>query len=443
MSKANNRAVHGEDGSDDGEAQVRELLHDSFAPWEKSRQAVYHAKNGRQAFTDINRHDDGARMYKDFGLRPFWKALEDEQRRVERGETSQVLAYPETYLNSILHLNDAEKAALEQNDLGIFEDAPRPRKKVMEFMARHPEYLKVIEDGGKDIHGHAKPGRGKTSFMNMIGVVRNAEINNDTVLWMLTLDELEALPVAPWMTIMKPAGVDVAVEAKPTDYRLPDVEIDLTDVFRDVVEYTDPRDLLEKVVPGGIYGVLPDPKFRQCEELVRATYQSAWEADDPTEVTPLRDFIHAVLEVRAKHDIFLHPTTLIVDEFGDLVPENPEDNHHDEKAKVKEWPARYGKLRKKNGSLFAMSHSLGEPDHRVLEKERWFATFPRTPVPSSSRSGLGDVALPKGKPKHIDVGTCFVWDSVNYVEVSWPNPYRRYDWHGEINIRYPGMEAAL
>jgi hypothetical protein len=79
----------------------------------------------------------------------------------------------------------------------------------------------------------------------------------------------------------------------------------------------------------------------------------------------------------------------------------------------------------------------------VLEKERWFATFPRTPVPSASRAGLGDVALPSGKPKYLSIGSCYVWDSVNYVEVSWPNPYRRYDWHGEINIRYPGMEAAL
>lgn len=426
-----------------GRQKVLDILRRSFDSHDTSRQAVYHAKNGRKPFAEINRHEDGEYLYQRFGMKPFWKALRAEERAQERGVRSEILSFPETYLNAVVHLNDAEKAALEENDFDFFEDTTKTRQKVLEFLAEHPGILSVIEDGGKDIHGHSRPGRGKTSFMNVIGAVQNIEINNDTVLWMLTLDELEALPLAPVMTILKPAGVEVTATAKPTKYTLPNVEIPLDLVFRDVIEYEDPEDLFEKVVPGGIYGVLPDPHFRRCEELVRATYRSAWEEEEAAKVTPLRDFIHAVLEVRAKRDVFLHPTTLIVDEFGDLVPENPEDNHHDEKEKVKEWPKRYGKLRKKNGSLFAVSHTLNEPDSRVLAKERWFATFPRTPVPSSSRAGLGDVPLPKNKPKHIDVGTAYVWDSVNYVEVSWPNPYRAYEWHGEIDIRYPEMEAQL
>ncbi|MBP1985938.1 hypothetical protein [Halolamina salifodinae] len=425
----------------DGEKIVREMLANDFEPHLTSRQAKYHEKNGRQAFETINRHDDGANMFREFGMTPFWKALRREQRALERGEQSPVLQYPETYLNALVHVNDAEKAALEANDMRMFEDTSQTRRKTMEFLAEHPEYHSVLEDGGKDVHGHAKPGRGKSSFLNVVGTVRNAEINNDTIIWALTLDELEVLPLAPWMTILAPAGVDINAVAKPTAYQLPDVEIDLEDIFRDVVRYTDPIDIFEKVVPGGIYGVLPDPHFRLCEELVNATYISGPEADEPNEITPLRDYAHALLEVRAKRDVFLHRTTLIVDEFGDLVPENPEDNEHDEKDKVNEWPKRYGKLRKKDGSMFAMSHSLSEPTHKVLEKERWFATMPRTPVPSSSRAGLGDVALPSGKPKFLDVGSCFIWDSVNYVEVSWPNPYRRYDFQGQVDISYSGVEV--
>lgn len=437
----------------DGEQRVKQLLRESFEPHTSSRQAVYHAKNGRVPFSEIDRHDDGEQIFRGFErgledgrsktLEPFWKLLESQQRALDRDEPAQVLEFPQTFLNALVHLNDAEKQALEQNDLAMFEDAPRTRRKVLEFLAQHPEYLSVIEDGGKEIHSHAKPGRGKSSFMNMVLGVRNAEINHETVLYALTLDELEILPLAPWTTILKPAGTEVRVTAKPTDYRLPEVEIGLDDVFRDVIEYTDPIDVFEQVVPGGIYGVLPDPEFRQCEEIVNATYLSAWEAEEPTEVTPLRDFTHALLEVRAKHDVYLHPTTLVVDEFGDVVPQNPEDNHHDEHTKVKEWPRRFGKGRKKNLSLGVASHTLDETDSGVLSKERWFATFPRTPVPSSSRSGLGNVPVPRDKPRHMDLGECVVWDSVNYVEISWPNPYRRYDWHGEIVIDYPGMEAAL
>lgn len=435
----------GKQTHDDKEAEVRRLLRESFEPWEKSRQAVYYDRGQRPEFIEMDRHDDGGRVYQDFGMKPFHKLLKREQRRLEREGRAQVLEYPSTYLNALVHLNDMEKNLLERNDLSApeIQNAPRTRRKVLEFLAENPEYLRVQEDGGTDFHLHSKPGRGKTSFLNMVGVVRNLEINWDTVLWILTLDELEILPLAPWTTILKPAGVEVKVTAKPSQYWLPDVEVALDDVFRDVVEYTDPVDLFEKVVPGGFYGVLPDPRFRKCEKLVRANYTSAWEAEKPSEVTPLRDFTHAVLEVRAREDVFLHQTTLIKDELGDLLPSNPENNEHDEKTKVKEWPKRYGKARKKNCSFVGASHNLFEIDEDVIRKERWFVQMPKSPVPSSSRAGLGDVPHTKRQVKGLDIGQALVWDSENYVEIGWPNPYRRYDWHGEIDIQYPGMEAQL
>lgn len=433
-------------GDSDDERAVRETLAESFEPITSSKQAKFYEKNG-QSFEAIRNHYDGAHFFREFETNdgktpsPFYKALHAEQRALRNGHVSQILTYPDTYLNAVLHLSDQEKHALEQNDLEFFESASRTRQGVIRFLAENPEYLDAIETGGKDILCHAKPGRGKTSFMLWEATIQNAEINDETVIWALTLDELEVLPLAPVMTLFVPEGVTITATAKPADWRLPSVEIALDDVFREVVTYSDPTEIFEKVVPGGIYGVLPDPHFRECERLVGAKYLSAWDAEEDEKDTPLRDFIHALLEVRAKRDVYLHHTTLVIDEYGDLVPENPEDNYHEEKDKVNEYPKRMGKMRKKNGSIVAAAHSLFEPAGEILDKQRWFATFPRTPVPSSSRRGIDNVPLPKEKPRKISTGTAFVWDENNYVEVSWPNPYSRSEWFGEIDIRYPRMEA--
>lgn len=424
---------------DDDKQKVLDQLHEDFESWDKSRQAVYHDRNGRKAFSSINRHDDGERIYKDFNMKPFHEVLETAKRR-----DHPLYRYPESFLNNMIHVDDAELWALEDGDLEFFADEPRTRQKVMEFLARdeNSHILSTLGDGGTETHAHAKPGKGKTSFGNVLKGVRNVEINNETVLYCLTLDELEQLPLAPYMTILKPAGVDVDVEAKPVDYRLPSVTIGLKDVFRDVVTYEDPVDLYEKVVPGGIYGVLPDPRFRKCEKLVQATYTPAWEAEESKEITPLRDFNHALLEVRAKEDVYLHRTELVMDEFTDLCPKNPEADANDENAKVGEFPARLGKLRKKNGSLTVMSHTIKQAHEDILAKERWFVTLPETPLPSTGLAGIGEIPVPKGLPTNLDKGEAVVWNATNYAEISWANPYRQYRFRGEINISYPRWEEA-
>jgi len=117
-------------------------------------------------------------------------------------------------------------------------------------------------------------------------------------------------------------------------------------VFRDTIEYRTPRDLMTKIVPGGLYAaVLPDPLFRGCEKLTTATYTPAREAEEPAEVTPLRDVNFAFMETRAKDDEFLHPTTIVHDEFSDLVPLNPEANENDQNRKVKGLPGLAGEGR--------------------------------------------------------------------------------------------------
>ncbi len=124
------------------------------------------------------------------------------------GEAHPVYRYPEAYLDAIIHVDDAELWALEdgRTDADIIADQPHTRRKVLEWLAQpeNEHVLNAMGDGGTDLWAHSEPGEGKTSFANVIGGIRMPEINNETVLWMLTLDELECLPLAPWMTVAVP-----------------------------------------------------------------------------------------------------------------------------------------------------------------------------------------------------------------------------------------------
>lgn len=444
-----------------GNEEVIAQLHEDFEPWEKSRQAVFHATEKSWGRLH-NYRNDGERIYQDFKrkdkdgkvkhLRPFHKKLKSLAREARLNDIDNahpVYRYPTAYLDALIHLDDPELWALEEGrtDDDIIAEKPKTRRRVLEWLAKpeNEHVLKAMGDGGTDIWAHSKPGGGKTSFANMIGGVRMPEINNETLLWMLTLDELECLPLAPYMTIAVPEGIEYEVYAKPRRPTLPTTQIKLTDVFRDTISYRTPRNLMEKIVPGGLYAVLPDPLFRGCEKLTKATYTPAREADEPAEVTELRDVNFAFMETRSKDDEFLHPTTIVHDEFSDLVPLNPEANENDQNRKVKGYPVSQGKGRKKNLSTITLSHSVARVDEGIREKTRWFVTMPKTAPPSSSLSGIGNVPIDMNYVNRFadEVGKAVIWRNQNYAPIGWANPFRNYDFRGEISVRYPRREEAL
>ncbi len=201
-----------------GEEEVLKRLEEDFEPYEKSRQARYH--RGEGSWSSLSQvHNDGEAIFRQFTdsdgrtLKPFWKKLRSLSRTARRegfDEAHPVYRYPGAYLDAIIHLDDAEKWALEEGrtDDDIIADQPKSRRKVLEWLAdpQNEHVLDAMGDGGTDIWAHSEPGEGKTSFANVIGGIRMTEINNETVLWMLTLDELECLPLAPFMTVAVPEG---------------------------------------------------------------------------------------------------------------------------------------------------------------------------------------------------------------------------------------------
>lgn len=418
-------------------------------PHTNTKQALAHSRGESWDVDDIhNRPHDGEFLYRYFGISPFHKVL----KRLEHQEHN-VVRFPGAYLDALIHVDDSEIWALEDGDLGYFEEqgVPRTRLEVLKWVADRPDIIGALSDGGTDMHAHSKPGKGKTSFGMLPGIVRLMEVNNETVLWPLPADktgkveEVEMLPLAPFMTLLKPKGVEVAAEFVPKNPRLEKLPVDLSTPFpfRSVIEYEDPIDILENIViQGGAYAILPDPRFRGCQRLTATNYNTPHEAEDISEVTRLRHWDHALLAARAKADQFLHYSTQIEDEFSDLVPMNARADASDTYLKTDQWPEVYGKARKKNHSLISMSHSLKRIDEDVLEKERWFVTMPDTDVPRSV-PGIQNVPVFSDYTKNWDVGSAVIWESTNYADISWENPYRVIDFQGELNIYYPGWMEAL
>lgn len=414
----------------------------------KTKQARAHASDEIASVGDVpSGPHDGEQLYRYFGLTPFHKTLE----KLERIE-HPITTFPSAYLDALIHVDDAEIWALEDGDIDYFREqgAPRTRIEVMKWIAERPRVIERLSDGGTDMHCHSKPGKGKTSFGMLPGVVRLMEVNNETVFWPLPADrtglveEVEVLPLAPYMTLLRPEGVDIRAEYVPKNPRLDKIDVDLTtpSPFRDVKTYSDPVDILEIAEPGAAYAILPDTKFRGCQRLTATNYVTPGEADDVSGVTRIRHWDHALLAARAKADQFLHPSTQIEDEFSDLVPMNPRADASDTYQKVKSWPEVYGKARKKNHSLVSMSHSISRVDEDVLEKERWFVTMPDTDVPSSV-PGISNPPISKGFMSGKKVGTATVWTNNRFSEISWSNPYRTIDFRGELNIYYPQWQEAM
>jgi len=127
------------------------------------------------------------------------------------------------------------------------------------------------------------------------------------------------------------------------------------------------------------------------------------------------------------------------------VPLNPEADENDENRKVKGYPVSQGKGRKKNLSTMTLSHSVARVDEGVREKTRWFVTMPKTPPPSASLSGIGNVPIDKHYINRFAdrTGRAVIWRDQNYTPIEWPNPYRSYEFRGEISVSYPRREEAL
>lgn len=450
-------------------AETRRELLDQFEsitdPHETSQQAV--GDHGG------NRHVDGDHIHKeigvgdDAGMEPFYKYLARCERK---GKT--LARYPGAGLAPLLHVTEREVDVLRQIQTEwepsdahpthevLREESRRLRGKVLEWVAaddgdRLPgnasasKTVETLTDKGTDIQIHGEPGGGKSTLALWIAVTL-MQLNNETVLWADTLDDegatnerAEWLALAPWATLALPASHDVDARLAPEYHGLADVHLDLEDVARDVLRYDGPGDLVRQLEPGQFYVVYPDPLHRGCSDASRFRY---WTPDavtppdeeGPNQATPADQWWFAFWAARISRDEFLHPTTVILDEGGNVLDEDARKDAHDTYQKCKWFRDKFADARKKGLSFVTMTHSLSELFPKFRQKQRWFFTPGGTSAPvGRTLPGGKECPLPSDFMHHYGAGEGVLWKADGtYAPMSWPNIKGKYQLDAELSLEF-------
>lgn len=441
----------GDDSRTDEERQgeVRQMIRETFSPWKKSEQYLDHPDAPEPSkHKSKPRHNDGAHIFRAFGLEPLPKYL-------ARAEKLQHAAAknPKALAHFLTHIEKWEKWELGE-DGPVFEDIPDKRRDLFEWYlgydlddpderrAAAKRRQKRLRPGGTGLILHGEQGTTKTTAMHWL-VANIMEVNqSENVLWQSTLDDTEWLVFAPWATVCLPAGVDVRVTANPhsREYRdLGAFEIQPEDICRQVIRYDDPvhlLDLISERIPGQFYVVYPDPSFRQCQALTGWEYESIWQVDSSDDATDLGHFWFALMEAIRRSPIYNEWTTLVGDEAHKWLRQGKGNDEHDWWNKIDDWATYWGDARKKRLSCILAVHKWVELHDKVRNKVRWGATMngetfpPDAPI---SGDNVGDQ----------DLGDTCIWNNLEWNHVGYPDIKRQFSVPADISVTYPGFEREI
>lgn len=283
-------------------------------------------------------------------------------------------------------------------------------------------------DGGTDFLCRGKPGTGKSTLANYLAL-RQTEINKEKVVWRGSSSRSEWLPLAPWVRLCLPRGVDCDLRLEPKDPSEPSVELnesDLKEIVREVVRYDNPVDLNKRVLKEGvIHVVYPDPEMRGCQAVYEDSPEKQY--DSP----PKRDALFSS-EDPANHWWFAwalarvengphHWTTWICDEIGDLCPQSANKDSFGSYQKVELLKDTWVDLRKFGVSVFAFAHSEKDVHQMIRHKLRWRIQMPNTANPTSSSGVVGfeTVAMDRDITSWMDVGEALMYTETNFEKFAW------------------------
>lgn len=445
--------------------EIRAQMGKVFDHWGKSAQAY--------GDVSLDRHNDGERMHKDFGMAPFHKYLAMCERRGKN-----VATYPSAWVAPLVHLRDWEIELVEQLSYGddgeplvdydpndphpsheALEQFPRLRAKTLEWIAdddgtempRNASGSRRIDawvEGGTDYHAYGAPGAGKSTLMAFT-IATLQQVNNETVLLADTMDDSgtnersEWIPLAPWATAAIPAGIPVDVRIVPENDELQELTVDLEDVFRDVIRYESVTDLLGQLVPGQFYVAFPDPLHRGAEDVAPHAYhgpEAVTPVGDqgPNGPTPADQWWFAFFNARIKQDIFTHWTSVMFDEAGNIFDPEAEKDEHEEYNKITKFSKDFADARKKGVSVYSYSHAMAELHPKYRAKQRWWITM-NGMEPPVGKSLPGEKSCPiptTWYTQDMESGEAMTWNSSNYASISWPNLKRGARLDAEVSIDF-------
>lgn len=419
------------------EERLREQIREAFDPWMKSRQALdaEGIPPEERGHSHKRRHNDGAAMYRQYGIPKFIDALRDAAKR-----DHEVSSHPQALAHLVLHVSDWERHELGNDDPDL-SDTNRLRKPVLEWLAEDSDRLQRLRPGGTEILLHGEQGTTKTTAMYWLIILIMQLRQRENVLWLSSLDDTEWTALAPFATVCLPEGERVSVQANPysRELRGETVSLRIHDVCRDVIRYENPRDLLGKLdarTSGQFYVVYPDPEFRKCEEITGRSYASVRDVEELGDAASIHHWWFALVDEIAHGNEYREWTTLVGDEAHKWLKKGKGDDEHDWWHKIDDFASTWGDARKKRLSAILATHEWPEIPDKVRRKMRWGATMNGEPFPSK--------APLDGRNRNQDLGDTCIWTPLAWNFVGYPNIPRQAETTvpAEISVSYPRWEEA-
>ena len=284
--------------------------------------------------------------------------------------------------------------------------------------------------GGTDFLARGKPGSGKSTLGNHFSL-RMMEENREVVNWRGSPSRSEWLPLAPWATLLLPSGVDVSPRLVPKDKGNRPVDIrveDLERLVRDVVYYDDPLDILQNYQhPGQFHVIYPDPRMTGCQTIYEGSSTKSY--DEPSreqlfhEEDPASHFWFAFLLARLEFVETAEFTTLVLDEIGDICPQDASKDAFGSYQKIKMLRDLWIDLRKYGLTAVMFSHSEADVHQLIRRKVRWRVQMPKTSNPTSAGGVVGfeKVPMTQDLTSSWDAGDGLIYTESDFDMFSWSN----------------------
>jgi hypothetical protein len=335
------------------ESRKRRVLANFPEPHEKSLQAT----------GDRRRHSDAKNIRRRHSIPPVsWdeKWSKEEAERFAYAEAGEYKIRKKLFPNIIKHEWDVDDHAMSR--------------------------------GGTDALTIGPPGSGKSNLA-LLKSVRLMEENDEKVVWRASTSRSEWLPFAPWACVCLPEGVDVTARFVPRNPTQEGFDIELEEIVREVVRYSDPYELNHDILkPGQFHVVYPDPKMRGLQEVYEEDDEKQYDGLEFTEDDPLNHWWFGYIHARIQ-DGPHHWTSVMFDEIGDIAPEAARNDEYAHYQKVELLKDCWVDARKHGLSIFTYGHSEADIHSMIRRKIRWRLTMAQTANPTNAGDVVGFNAI--------------------------------------------------
>lgn len=435
--------------------ELRQRIRDQYESRmgsEQARDVDPERHNGHQ------RHHDGANMRRFFDMPPLYQFL----RHGTRHENS-FGDFPQALPRMVAQLEKHELEAINRDLIHPgegpewYQELPTERRRLLQWFAGYDGHnpprrcedpakrMQLVTNGGFDVVIHGEQGTGKTSFLNWLSAVLLQTRPRMDVHWMASLDDTGWTLLAPWATICLPDGVDVEITGTSTlDPNPTPVDLDPTDVCRDVVRYSTPDDLIQTCnerTPGQFYVVYPDPRFRRCQAITGWRYDSVWDVETVRDATDIQHYWFAFHDRAVHADYYTRWKALLCDEAHKYVPERASSDDHDLDKKIQDVQADLGDGRKHRASFIFATQQWNMVHWMIKDMCRWGVTMAGEDFPDDSPLDASNFRGYFAGSK-VDTGDVCVWDKGQWNDFGFPDVTAPYTLSADIAVKYPGWEAA-